>query len=147
MNHDPIRLQHAKMDWEHEKAMQEAILGSKDLSDEEKEIAVEQLNRANHYLSIINYELEGGNPVEKKPPFCDAAIYVEGRWYYLYKNGPLKDYPYMVDAETGEIPYMNQRPLLRHFLIDNGADIEPWEKRTTHWCIREAIKIATENNN
>lgn len=72
---------------------------------------------------------------------ADAEIYVDGRYYLLYSHGPLKKYPYMVDRETGEIPYLSQRPLLKKFLLQRGVDIEPWEKKTTHWCVREAIRV------
>ena len=59
-------------------------------------------------------------------------------------RGTLKKYPYMVDISTGEIPEGEQRPILKDFLLLNGVDIEPWEEKTTHWCVRQAIKLVQE---
>lgn len=75
---------------------------------------------------------------------CDAVISIEGKEYALFNNGkgPLGKYPYMIDLSTGGIPDGLQRPLLKEYLLYNGVDIEPWEKKNTHWCIKEAIKIA-----
>lgn len=73
---------------------------------------------------------------------ADAIVTIEGNEYALYKNGPLKKYPYMVDISTGGIPEGKQRPLLKTFLLLNGVDIEPWEERGPHWCVRQAIKVA-----
>lgn len=73
---------------------------------------------------------------------ADAIITIEGKEYALYKNGPLKKYPYMIDISTGGIPQGEQRPLLRTYLLLNGVDIEPWEERGPHWCVRQAIKVA-----
>ena len=70
-----------------------------------------------------------------------VEIYVEGRYYLLYENGPLSKYPYMVDRETGELPYGSQRPLLKKYLIQRGVDLEPWNEKHTHWCVREAIRV------
>lgn len=80
--------------------------------------------------------------MKRKAFSADAEIYTGGRWYLLYAKGPLKKYPYMVDRETGEIPEGNQRPLLKEYLMKMGADIEPWPVKTTHWCVKEAIRIA-----
>jgi hypothetical protein len=76
---------------------------------------------------------------EYKP---DAEIYIDGRYYHLYIHGPLKKYPYMVDRETGEIPEGFQRPMLKEYLIRQGVDIEPWKEKTTHWCIKAAVKAS-----
>ena len=73
---------------------------------------------------------------------ADAIVTIEGKEYALYKNGPLKKYPYMVDVSTGGIPEGEQRPLLKTYLLLNGVDIEPWEERGPHWCVRQAIKVA-----
>ena len=70
-----------------------------------------------------------------------AVIYVDGRYYVLYESGPLSKYPYMVDRETGEMPFGNQRPLLKKYLLQMGVDIEPWYKKNTHWCVKEAIRV------
>ena len=74
----------------------------------------------------------------------DAVISIEGNEYALFNKGkgPLGKYPYMIDLSTGGIPDGFQRPLLKEFLLQHDVDIEPWEKKNTHWCIREAIKIA-----
>lgn len=72
---------------------------------------------------------------------ADAIITIEGREYALYKNGPLKKYPYMVDISTGAIPQGDQRSLLRMYLLLHGVDIEPWRERGPHWCVRQAIKV------
>ena len=74
----------------------------------------------------------------------DAVISIEGKEYALFNKGkgPSGKYPYTIDLSTDGIPDGLQRPLLKEFLLQNGVDIEPWEKRNTHWCIREAIKIA-----
>ena len=71
---------------------------------------------------------------------ADAIVSIEGKEYALYKNGPLKKYPYMVDIVTGGIPNQEQMPLLRSYLLLNGIKIGP--KWNTHWCVRQAIKIA-----
>lgn len=73
---------------------------------------------------------------------ADAEIYIGGRCYLLYAHGPLKQWPYMVDKETGEIPEGQQRPLLKEYLLKRGVDLEPWNEKTTHWCIREAIRVS-----
>lgn len=73
---------------------------------------------------------------------ADAVISIEGKEYALFTGGPLSKYPYMVDISTGEILYGEQRPLLKVFLLQKGIDIEPWETRTTHWCVRQAVKAA-----
>lgn len=75
---------------------------------------------------------------------ADAIVTIEGKEYALYKNGHLKKYPYMVDVSTGGIPQGEQRPLLKTYLLLNGVDIEPWEERGPHWCVRQAIKVAQE---
>lgn len=72
---------------------------------------------------------------------ADAIITIEGSKYALYKNGPLKKYPYMVDISTGAIPQGEQRSLLRTYLLLHGVDIEPWRERGPHWCVRQAIKV------
>lgn len=72
---------------------------------------------------------------------ADAIITIEGSEYALYKNGPLKKYPYMVDISTGAIPQGDQRSLLRTYLLLHGVDIEPWRERGPHWCVRQAIKV------
>lgn len=73
---------------------------------------------------------------------ADAIVTIEGKEYALYKNGPLKKYPYMIDVTTGGVPHREQRPLLKSYLLLNGVDIEPWHERTTHWCVHQAIKVA-----
>ena len=142
MAHDQIRLEHALLDWEHEKQAQEYKLRNGMVFGTEYKVAMDSYNRALHFLSLIRFELDHRDPMVELPEYCDASIYIEGRWYFLYKKGPLKAYPYMVEAETGYIPENNQRPLLKHYLLDHNVDVEPWEKRTTHWCVREAIKIS-----
>lgn len=72
----------------------------------------------------------------------DAIVTIEGKEYALYKNGPLRKYPYMVDISTGTVPQGEQRPLLRTYLLLHGVDIEPWDERGPHWCVRQAIKVA-----
>lgn len=71
----------------------------------------------------------------------DAVISIGGNQYALYKKRG-KINPHMVELSSGEIPFGEQRPLLKRFLIEQGVEIEPWEKKTTHWCIGEAIKIS-----
>ena len=44
---------------------------------------------------------------------ADAIVTIEGKEYALYKNSPLKKYPYMVDIATGGIPNQEQMPLLK----------------------------------
>lgn len=73
---------------------------------------------------------------------ADAIVTIEGKEYALYKNGSLRKYPYMVDVSTGGIPQGEQRPLLKTYLLLNGVNIEPWEERQSHWCVRQAIKVA-----
>lgn len=75
---------------------------------------------------------------------AQAQIYVDGRYYLLYERSPLSQYPHMVDRETGEMPFGNQRSLLKKYLLQMGVDIEPWHKRNTHWCVREAIKVSSK---
>lgn len=77
---------------------------------------------------------------------ADAIVTIEGKEYALYKNGPLKKYPYMIDVTTGGVPHREQRPLLKNYLLLNGVDIEPWYERTTHWCVLQAIKVARGKN-
>lgn len=72
---------------------------------------------------------------------ADAIITIEGREYALYKSGPLKKYPYMVDISTGAIPQGDQRSLLRMYLLLHGVDIEPWRERGPHWFVRQTIKV------
>ena len=73
---------------------------------------------------------------------ADAVILLNGNRYALFKSGPLSRYPHMVSIHTGQIVLGEQRPLLKEYLIQHGVDIEPLEKRNTHWCIRQAIKFA-----
>lgn len=73
---------------------------------------------------------------------AEAVIKIKGREYALYSKGILKKYPYMVDVSTGEIPEGGQRPLLKEYLLLNEVDIEPWEEKNTHWCVKQAIKVA-----
>ena len=73
---------------------------------------------------------------------ADAIVTIEGKEYALYKNGPLSKYPYMVDSSTDAIPQGKQRSLLRAYLLLHGVNIEPWEDRGPHWCVRQAIKVA-----
>lgn len=87
--------------------------------------------------------------MDNKFPGAAAFISIEGKEYALFRKGPLKKdkhgnetIPYMIDTSTGQIPYRKQRPLLREYLLLHRVDIEPWEKRTTHWCIQQAIKVA-----
>lgn len=70
----------------------------------------------------------------------DATIVIDGNRYALYRKTGRTN-PYMVDISTGEIPRGDQRPLLKKYLLEHGVDIEPWEKRNTHWCIAQAIKL------
>lgn len=72
---------------------------------------------------------------------ADAIVTIEGKEYALYKNGPLKNYPYMIDVATGRIPLGEQRPLLKSYLVLNGVNIDPWNKRNTHWCVMQALKV------
>lgn len=76
--------------------------------------------------------------------FKDAAAFVTiaGNEYALFRKGPLKNYPYMIDISSGQIPEGEQRPLLRDYLLLHGVDIEPWNEKDTHWCIRKAIQIS-----
>lgn len=71
----------------------------------------------------------------------DAVITIDGNQYALYSKRE-KINPHMVELSSGEIPFGEQRSLLKRFLLDHGADIEPWKKKNTHWCIGEAIKIS-----
>lgn len=73
---------------------------------------------------------------------ADAIVTIEGKEYALYKNGPFSKYPYMVDTSTDAIPQGKQRSLLRAYLLLHGVNIEPWEERGPHWCVRQAIKVA-----
>ena len=82
------------------------------------------------------------NAMIEKYRDADAIVTIEGKEYALYKNGSLKKYPYMIDIATGEIPHREQRPLLKSYLLFNGVNIEPWDERLTHWCVRQAIKVA-----
>lgn len=77
----------------------------------------------------------------------DAIVIIEGKEYALYKNGPLRKYPYMVDISTGAIPQGKQRPLLRTYLLLHGVDIESLEERGPHWYVRQAIKVAHSTEN
>lgn len=76
---------------------------------------------------------------------ADAIVIIEGKEYALYKKGSLKKYPYMVDTSTGGIPQGLQRSLLKTYLLLHGVDVEPWEERTSHWCLQAAIKVAQDN--
>ena len=140
MAHDPVRLDHARLDWEHEKEYKEGILQSEDAPNELKESAAKRINEAKHYLSLIHFEMNHLDPAVDLPEFCDASICIDGNWYYLYYSGPLKDYPYMVEAETGHIPDHSQRTILKQYFQSLGFDISKWETKTTHWYIRKAIK-------
>ena len=71
-----------------------------------------------------------------------AEVFIDGRYYLLFKSGPHHKWPYMIDRETGEIPCGRQRSLLKKYLLKRGVDLDPWERKTTHWCIKEAIKIS-----
>ena len=73
---------------------------------------------------------------------ADAIVTIEGKEYALYKNGPLKKYPYMIDIATGEIPQGEQRPLLKSYLLLNGINAELWDERGPHWFVRQAVKVA-----
>lgn len=80
------------------------------------------------------------NAMIEKYRDADAIITIEGKEYALYKNGPLKKYPYMIDIAIGGIPDREQLPLLKSYLLLNGVHIEPtWN---THWCVSQAIKVA-----
>lgn len=46
---------------------------------------------------------------------ADTIVTIEGHEYALYKNGPLKKYPYMIDIYNGEIPEGKQRSLLKSY--------------------------------
>lgn len=78
---------------------------------------------------------------------ADAIVSIEGNEYALYKNGPLKKYPYIIDISTGEIPEGKQRSLLKTYLQQNGMDIEPHKEELTHWWVRQAIKAAQKIGN
>lgn len=82
------------------------------------------------------------NTMMKKYNDADAIVTIGGKEYALYKKGPLKKYPYMVDISTGGIPQGEQRSLLKTYLLLHGVDIELWEERGPHWCVRQAIKVA-----
>ena len=86
------------------------------------------------------------NAMIEKYRDADAIVTIEGKEYALYKNGPLKKYPYMIDIATGDIPHREQRPLLKSYLLFNGVNIEPWDERITHWCVRQAIKSCSRRN-
>lgn len=73
---------------------------------------------------------------------ADAIVTIEGKEYALYKNGPLKKYPYMIDIATGGIPQGEQKPLLKNYLLLNGINVELWDERGPHWFVRQAVKIA-----
>ena len=62
MAHDPVRLDHARLDWEHEKEYQEGILQSEDAPNELKESAAKRINEAKHYLSLIHFEMNHLDP-------------------------------------------------------------------------------------
>lgn len=75
-------------------------------------------------------------------------IEINGKEYGLYlrneeRNNPQ---PHIIDAETLETPYGNQRPILKSFLEANNVSLEPWEKKNTHWCIYEAYKISRKKD-
>lgn len=73
---------------------------------------------------------------------ADAIVTIEGKEYALYKKGPLKKYPYMVDVSTGGIPQGEQLPLLKAYLVLNGVNVKLWDGRGPHWYVRQAIKFA-----
>lgn len=73
-------------------------------------------------------------------------ITIEGKEYALYKRGPRKKYPYMVDVFTGEIPQRKQRTLLKSYLRMNEVDVEAFGEQITHWYVKEAIKVAQGKN-
>lgn len=73
---------------------------------------------------------------------ADAIVLIEGVEYALYKNGPLKRYPYMVDTSADRIPEGKQRSLLKTYLRQNGVDVELYAEELTHWWVRQAIKTA-----
>ena len=73
---------------------------------------------------------------------ADAIVTIEGKEYALYKKGPLKKYPYMIDIATGGIPHREQRPLLKTYLLLNGINVELWDERGPHWFVRQAVKVA-----
>ncbi len=71
-----------------------------------------------------------------------AIIKIHDREYILYGNGEnigRSKYPHMVDRATGLIPAGDQRSMMKEWLLQHNIDIEPWEERDTHWCIRQAI--------
>lgn len=71
---------------------------------------------------------------------AEAIVTVEGKTYALYKKGPLKRYPYIVDTSTGGIPDGQQLPIVKSYLQQNSVNIgKTWN---THWCIFQAISIA-----
>lgn len=78
--------------------------------------------------------------MEKLKEKADAIISIEGTEYALYKNGPLRKYPYMVDLSTGEIPDGLQFSLLKGYLLQHGVEVNG---KVTHWCVRKAIEIAS----
>ncbi len=71
---------------------------------------------------------------------AEAIIIVEGRTYALYKNGPLKRYPYIIDIVTGQIPNRQQLPIVKSYLRQYNVQIK--ENWTTHRYICQAISIA-----
>lgn len=82
------------------------------------------------------------NKMMEKIDGADAVITIEGKKYALYKNGPLKNYPYIVDTSTGKIPQGRQRSLLKTYLQLNGMDVDPSKEQGPHWYVQQAIKVA-----
>ncbi len=73
----------------------------------------------------------------------DAIITISGNQYALFRRKG-RMVPHMVELSTGEIPLGEQRPLLKHYLLEQGINLEPWEKKNTHWCINQAIRAAKQ---
>lgn len=73
------------------------------------------------------------------------TIIIDGVEYKLYgwyeDTISNKAQPHIAEVETGRIPIGQQRRLLKEWLLSNGANIEPWCEKTTHWCVLEAIKL------
>lgn len=72
------------------------------------------------------------------------TIVINEKEYQLFSRNEDRNniHPHMIDLETGEPP-CGQRGLLKEFLVQNNVDVEPWEKKTTHWCVLEAIKLVS----
>ena len=70
------------------------------------------------------------------------TIVINSKDYSLFGRNEDRNnvHPHMIDMETGEVP-CGQRGLLKEFLTQNNVDVEPWDKKNTHWAVIEAIKL------